>query len=188
MKAKEGKKYALVSQGDFTVTDIFTIDDLKQWDENSILMIELSKEQEKWVKIGTNYDIATQALIKPDLSELKNKKLDYINMCFERECQTIKGEYTPSDEILTWQEQESEAKAFLSGNDATKAPMLNILAQKRGIHLKALATKVLEKSNLYRQAISLLVGHRQQLQDLVENAQNEKELDKIKYISPMLEN
>ena len=180
MQAESGKKYALIN--DFKVVEIFDSSTLSQWDENSILAIPLSAEQEAWVKVGCSYD--GENILQKTLEEHKQEKLDYVNFCFEQECSAVKGEYIPNDELLTWNLQEAEAKAF-SANAQAATPLLSTLAKARGLELGALCSKVLEKSTLYSQAVALLVGNRQALQDKIEAATTQKELDAIKYVSPL---
>lgn len=183
MKAQEGKTYALIQNAQ--VAQIFTKNELSEWNEQDLEVKELTTDELAWVKVGTQVDSLTRAFIKPDLSAQKREKLQEININFEYECDSIKGEYIPSDELLTWSVQESEARAYLASKVVSSCPLLAALAQARGINLDSLCQKVLEKSAKYSTAIALLVGNRQMLQDKIQKAKNEQELAKIVYVSPL---
>lgn len=181
MTAKAGKKYALIVNG--AVAQIFTSDELSQWDESSILAIELTKKQESSVEVGTRYE--NGAFIEDTLDEAKEKAIKWLNKNFEYECDSVKGEYVPQEEILTWTQQESEARTYQSSQNASDCPMLATLATARGIDLSVLCAKVIEKSEKYRAAIIALTANRQALQDKIESCTTIAQLSKIEYVSPL---
>lgn len=185
MKAQAGITYAIIDSNN-QVSQLFTQESLSEWDENSIHAIPLSDEQTQWVEVGMSYEPNTQTIIQPSIEEYRARKLEFINAMFEQECISIKGEIIPSDEQLSWTIQEEEAKKYSTSHDPSECPMLAILAQTRGIELDTLVAKVLEKNTAYRQAIALLVGNRQKLQDQIEGCNDYKEVLAIKYVSPFL--
>ncbi len=182
MKAQDNTTYALIQGAQ--VAQLFTKEDIAEWNEEHILALALSEEQKQWVEVGMSYDEASKSILQPTLEEYKQSKLNYINAMFEMECNAIKGEIVPSDEQFSWSIQESEAKAYKASGKSEDCPMLVVLANSRGIELDALVAKVLEKNIAFQQAIAKLVGNRQALQDKVEACTNYKEVLGIEYISP----
>lgn len=181
MKAKDNKKYALIVNG--AVAQIFTKEDIAEWDENSILAVELTKKQESSIEVGQSYN--ESGFVEITLDEAKQKAINFINKNFEYECDSVKGEYVPQEEVLTWNTQEAEAKAYQTSKKSSDCPMLSALATARGIDLATLAAKVIEKSEKYRAAIIALTANRQSLQDKIEACTTIAQVDKIEYKSPL---
>lgn len=88
---------------------------------------------------------------------------------------------TPDSEMLTWERQESEAKAYQASKNPSDAPLLAKLAENRGVSLEVFANKVIEKSTLYREVSSKLIGKRQALEDRVKVATSLEEIEAIKW-------
>ncbi|MDY2584173.1 hypothetical protein [Helicobacter sp.] len=84
-----------------------------------------------------------------------------------------------TNEILSWATQEAEARAFNAGNNANDAPFLSILAKQRGLTLRALASKVLEKAAGYKEKGAKLLGMKQAFSDSIEQAKSIEDLNKI---------
>lgn len=182
MEAKPNTTYAIINNNQ--VTQLFTKEIMPQWNEAFITAVPLTKKQKQWVNIGTLYDENTQSFVEPSLDEIKRDQIAYVNANFEKECESIKGEYVPNDEQLSWSIQEEEAKAYWNSENPKLCPMLATLAKSRGIPLQTLVEKVLEKNTQYRQAIAMLVGNRQALQDRIERAESVEAVRAVEYISP----
>ena len=104
------------------------------------------------------------------LAEAKARKLEALNASYETFVSTLAG--APQTEILTWSEQEAEAKAYTISKQETDAPMLSALSQTRGVPLSALAQKVIKKAEAYRSFIAYAIGKRQAYEDAIERAQH----------------
>lgn len=182
MKAKANTTYAIINNN--TVTQLFTRADMPEWNEEFINAVALTNKQKSWVKIGTPYDEALNTFTEPSIDEIKEQQIAYINANFEKECEMIKGEHIPADEQMTWRIQEQEAEYYNANPTPEVAPLLNTLAQMRGIPLEMLIEKVLEKNARFRTSIALLVGNRQALQDRIDKAETIEEVLEIEYISP----
>lgn len=182
MQAKDNTTYALIS-GE-VVGQLFTKEDMPEWNEEHIQAIELSEEQKEWVEVGMRFDTTTQSIIKPTLEEFKRQQIEHINYMFEKERVQVIGEFIPDDEQLSWSVQTSEAKSYKQSKDTKDCPMLATLAQLRGIELDSLADKVLEKNTSYCENIAKLIGNRQALQDRIESCQSLEEIMAIEYVSP----
>ncbi|TLD83958.1 hypothetical protein LS70_003880 [Helicobacter sp. MIT 11-5569] len=115
------------------------------------------------------------------LRELKRDKLELCNRAFDIAINALL-EQIPQSELLSWNTQEAEARAFLSSEEEEDAPMLAQLSHARGIPLKPLAQKVIEKSDAYKMASGKLIGQRQNYEKAIEQAQSQEELEQIQII------
>ena len=121
-----------------------------------------------------------------DLDNLKRLKLNEIACEYEKRINVI-TQGIPQSEMLTWEAQEREAKAYLQNKEVENAPSLSILASKRGIELEVLCNKVVEKATLYRGASSALIGKRQAYEDKITLAKNINEVSAISWIDEIKE-
>ena len=111
------------------------------------------------------------------LTEAKANKLEALNASYETFVSTLAG--APQTEILTWSEQEAEARAYTASKQESNAPMLSALSQTRGVPLPALCAKVIEKAEAYRSFIAYAIGKRQAYEDAIERAQTLGALESI---------
>ena len=111
------------------------------------------------------------------LAEAKARKLEALNASYESFVSTLAG--APQTEILTWSEQEAEARAYTASKQESDAPMLSALSQTRGVPLSALCAKVLAKAEAYRSFIAYAIGKRQAYEDAIERAQTLGALESI---------
>lgn len=63
-------------------------------------------------------------------------------------------------EYSTWAQQEAEAKAYLADNNAS-TPMLTVLANKRGITVAEMVSKVMTAVTAYNNKIATMLGNKQ---------------------------
>lgn len=105
-------------------------------------------------------------------TELNTSRLDslYKEVClfaanteYEDAVKELVGE-TPTSETLTWTKQEQEARAWLADN-STPTPFIDILSTSRGVDKAYLVNKVVEKADIYANAIGALTGTRQKIED-----------------------
>ena len=117
------------------------------------------------------------------LTELKAIKLIEINNTYEKAILSIQKEHIPQTEMLSFETQERESKAYKGSGytDTSLCPFMQSIANARGVDLKTLCDKALEKATLYRQASSMLIGKRQGLQDKIEQVQTKEDLEGISW-------
>lgn len=85
----------------------------------------------------------------------------------------------PQTEIESFYRQEKEALAWQLDN-SVDAPMLKQIAQARGVPFDVLVRKVIEKSNIFANAIGLIIGQRQKFEERILSATKQEELSLIK--------
>lgn len=111
------------------------------------------------------------------LMEAKASKLEELNASYESFVNKLTG--LPQTEILTWSNQEAEARAFIASKQESDAPMLSSLSKTRGIPLAVLCEKVIKKAEAYRSFIAYAIGKRQAYEDAIEKAQTLGGLESI---------
>ncbi|EGD5898781.1 hypothetical protein IBI18_001500 [Campylobacter coli] len=119
------------------------------------------------------------------LTEMKAVKLIEINKDYESAILKVQKDYIPQSEMLSFETQEKESLAYKNSNykDTSLCPFMQAIATARGIDLRTLCDKALEKATLYRQASGALIGKRQCLQDRIELVQSLEELNLIAWES-----
>lgn len=111
------------------------------------------------------------------LAEAKANKLEALNASYESFVSQLTN--SPQTEILTWSEQEAEARAYTASKQESDAPMLSSLSKARNIPLSMLCAKVIEKAEAYRSFIAYAIGKRQAYEDAIEKAQTLGGLESI---------
>ncbi|EAI8891279.1 hypothetical protein CRL56_07765 [Campylobacter coli] len=119
------------------------------------------------------------------LTEMKAVKLIEINKNYESAILKVQKDYIPQSEMLSFETQEKESLAYKNSNykDTSLCPFMQAIATARGIDLRTLCDKALEKATLYRQASGALIGKRQCLQDRIELVQSLEDLNLITWES-----
>ena len=90
-------------------------------------------------------------------------KLAEINAACENELASLQSTY-PQSEVLSWDKQEREARAF-KADPTAPVPLIANLAAVRGISVLGLADRIIQKADAYTAAIGLALGKRQKLED-----------------------
>lgn len=85
----------------------------------------------------------------------------------------------PQTEIDSFYRQEKEALAWQADNKA-ETPMLKKIAELRGVQFEVLVEKVIEKANILADTIGSIIGVRQKIEDRINAATEQAELDAIK--------
>lgn len=241
MKAQDNVTYANIVAG--VVAWIFTKNDMSEWNENDLNIVEIPKDLVSKVSVGTeykhnnfiineliptsenvtygvldsnncllyaftkeqrqSYDSNEKVVVIPneEVNEVKagdvyNEKtksfeldLEYVrhlyikmaNAGYENVINMVMGEDTPLTEIVSWETQEREAKAFLETKDETKASSIVVMAQTQGRDITEFANKIIEKAQKYRTASSFLIGYRQKIIKQLENAKDAESLRLAKF-------
>ncbi len=119
------------------------------------------------------------------LTEMKEIKLIEINKAYENAILAVQTEYIPQYEMLSFETQERESIAYKNSNyqDTSTCPFMQAIATARGMDLRTLCDKAIEKATLYRQASGALIGKRQCLQDRIELVQSLEDLNLITWES-----
>jgi len=99
----------------------------------------------------------------PTLNELKAAQLVDIRNACEQEIACLQVGY-PTSEVLSWSKQEAEARAFVAA-PSSATPLLDALAEARGINKAELAERVIVKANTFAQYSGAAIGKRQALED-----------------------
>lgn len=95
--------------------------------------------------------------------DYRQHKLAEIKAACEAELSALQSSY-PESEVLSWDKQEREARAFLA-DPAAPVPLIAGLAAARGISVSTLAHRIVQKSDAYTAAIAAALGKRQKLED-----------------------
>ena len=73
----------------------------------------------------------------------------------------------PEREVMTFERQEQEARAYLAGDDSNISH-IEAIANARGITIEELADKIVRKADAFAIASGSLIGQRQQYEDQLE--------------------
>ena len=98
------------------------------------------------------------------LEEAKAAKLAEINAACDHILNDAVRTY-PANEVLTFDQQTAEAKAYQASGHAGEAPLLSALAIGRGITLDDLVQRVMAKHQAFSILSGSVIGQRQALED-----------------------
>ena len=232
MRAEANKTYANIINN--KVSWIFTINELKEWNENDLKVVEIPKDKLDKVSVGTEYtddfvietpaiptkENTTYAMLDKnnkllyffdsnskkeykqednvvevdasdcfatqigdtydmktksfdiDLEHARNLYINEANTAYNATILAIMGEDTPLTEMISWETQEKEARAFLETKDETQAQSIILMAKTQGRDITEFANKIIEKAVKYRAASSFLIGYRQKVIKDLESAKD----------------
>ena len=85
----------------------------------------------------------------------------------------------PETEVLTFDQQTSEAKAYLASGNVSDAPLLSALAAGRGITLDDLVQRVMAKHTAFSALSGYVIGQRQALEDRLDACTTVEEVEAI---------
>lgn len=103
------------------------------------------------------------------LEEAKAEKLKEINAACDAFLSVLTASY-PANEVLTFDQQKSEADAVLADPSAS-APLLTPLAAARGLDVTTLAQKVRVKTEAFTAISGHVIGQRQKYEDMLDAAE-----------------
>lgn len=130
---------------------------------------------------GTTWILSTEAEMQ-QLNDAKTNKIKQLNQQAQTFVDALSDtDTTPSFEKNTWQEQGREAIAW-HDNPKIPTPMLNVIAQARGIPIDILRKKAYEKAIAYQNLGAFVAGSRQRLEDQIHKAQNLTDLNAIEIV------
>lgn len=107
--------------------------------------------------------VVARDITKMALDDLKELLLTDAATQFLQDTDALNAEY-PRAERDSWSTQSAQAQIVLEGGES---PMLTALASARGVDVKALAQKILDKANAYNTAYAKLLGAYQAQRDAV---------------------
>lgn len=124
---------------------------------------------------------------EPTLDELKVSKLAEINTAYNTATSSLVSTY-PSTELLTFDKQESEARAWDADNSAS-TPLIDALVLGRGIDKAELVRRIIAKADVFAVATGYLTGQRQRYEDQLDAATTAEEVEAIvpEYVMPEAE-
>lgn len=115
------------------------------------------QEYQAWLVAGNSPEPAETQ------DEVKASALASINASCERAIVAIQSGY-PSSEVLSWPKQEAEARSYVADSSAP-TPLLDALAEARGIDKTELAARVILKADAFAKYSGTAIGKRQALED-----------------------
>lgn len=130
-------------------------------------------------RIEDYFDQVFAAPAADSLEGAKQKRLSEINAAFERQISAIMTG-CPRSEVLSWDKQESEARALVQDASAI-TPLLSALAAARGLDKSELAQRVIAKADLFAETAGGLLGKRQALEDRLSAMTDEAEIRTVKW-------
>lgn len=118
------------------------------------------------------------------LEEVKRRKLEEINGKYNVATSSLVETY-PATELLTFDQQEAEARAWEADNSA-ETPLVDMLAVGRQIDKAELVRRIIIKSDAFKLAAGYLTGQRQRYEDLLGGAQTVEDVEAIvpEYVMP----
>lgn len=111
--------------------------------------------------------------------DYREKKLKEVREACERELHAIKASY-PESEVQSWYKQEIEAREYIS-NPQANIPLITRLANTRNIAIPELASRIIQKADAYTEAMGMLLGKRQALEDALWVATDWKDMAPINW-------
>ena len=121
------------------------------------------------------------AIPAPTLEEARAAKLTEINSACDAILNTAVLTY-PETEVLTFDQQTSEAKAYQASGNASDAPLLSALAAGRGIRLDNLVQRVMAKHTAFSALSGYVIGQRQALEDRLDACETIDDVELIEVI------
>ena len=174
---------------DFTIPDGLPKCHAIQWDDKSGHMempgtmenvsITYEKDVKPYVELWKAEKQRLDDIINRPLTleELKTVKLAEINSLYDAATSSLVATY-PSTELLTFDKQEQEARAWLA-DDTVATPLIDALALGRGIDKAELVRRIIAKADAFAVATGYLTGQRQGYEDMLDSATTVEEVEAI---------
>jgi len=113
----------------------------------------------------------------PTLSELKVARVAALDAAFTVHAASITAHY-PSAELLSFDKQEKEARAWLI-DDETPTPFLSAIATAEGVSLAAKVAEVIDKADEFEEFMAHAIGTRHAIKGLINAAVDEEALQDV---------
>ena len=119
-----------------------------------------------------------------DVDTMRSEKLSEINGKYDAATSALVSTY-PQTELLTFDKQEAEARAWTADHNA-ETPLVDMLAAGRQMDKAELVRRIIAKADAFALAAGYLTGQRQHYEDLLAAAQTAEEVAAIvpEYILP----
>lgn len=111
---------------------------------------------------------------KAAIADLQASALVPVQAAFEAAVAQLQSAYTTS-ERASWAQQLSEAQGLIAGT-TKEPPLLTALASARGLDVKALAQKIVDKNNAYQSAYASALATFQKARDAISAAKQLSDL------------
>lgn len=136
------------------------------------------------MELGPLPDGALLEAPKKDIDTIKAEKLVEINAEYDAATSALVVAY-PQTELLTFDKQEAEARAWTADNSA-ETPLVDMLAAGRQMDKAELVRRILVKADAFALATGYLTGQRQRFEDLLKAAETIEAVEAIepKYSMP----
>lgn len=173
-------KYGIVENHKFILID----DDLQRLKNTLSFMPQYSVEQigtcdEDQIEQGYDGGWYEKGFApKKPLDDLKAAKLAEINAACDTILNAAISTY-PETEVLTFDQQTSEARAYLASQNPSDAPLLTALAAGRGITLDDLVQRVIAKHDAFSLLSGYVIGQRQALEDKLDLCQTVEDVESV---------
>ena len=120
----------------------------------------------------------------PDPDRAKAAKLSEINATYDAATSALVSTY-PQTELLTFDKQEQEARAWTEDSSA-ETPLVDMLAAGRQMDKAELVRRIIAKADAFALATGYLTGQRQRYEDLLNEAKTLEEVEAIvpEYVMP----
>ena len=155
---RETLAFTISADSRFDDTDIVEVSDVEQGFDGA------------WYRKG-------KAPIQP-IAEAKAAKLSEINSACDAILNQAVNSY-PESEVLTFDQQVEEVKAYQASGNPADAPLLSTLSSARGITLDDLIQRVMAKRQAFSVLSGYVIGQRQALEDRLDECQTTEEVNAI---------
>lgn len=112
-----------------------------------------------------------------DMDAAKDAKLKEINTAYNAATSALVATY-PQTELLTFDKQEAEARAWDADN-SVETPLVDMLAAGRQMDKAELVRRIIAKADTFALATGYLTGQRQRYEDLLDAATSVEEVESI---------
>jgi hypothetical protein len=141
---------------------------------------------EEWAALGITVREERYDPPARTLEQAKTEKLRVVNSECDSIMQSVVNTY-PESEILTFNQQVTEAEKYLASGDTVDCPLLTRLAEARGIELADLVARVMTKHDAFSSISGSIIGQRQAYEDRIDACTSIEEVDNI-HVSFIVDN